>query len=441
MKKANEGIYICHVAAAERRALAIYQHLTQRGCNAYLPASPDDEQGKRVNEANILGRGHFLVMLTPTFGQGDMEAVREAKLALESDRNVIPLVFNGFPLDNPAATRCPNLIKKLRQLEPLVMSSDYFPAAMERLQLRLICEPRVFSTTPLDEPLHQATEARQQRLDQIPRIASDQRLAEEWFELSNRRDKDADGRRYCLTRALEYDPGQAETWYRRGASWMAAGRHKRAIEDLDQALTRAPNHIAALHYRGLAHRALNHLDDAFRDFERVLELDPESVKALYNRAAIYLQQGEPEKAIEDYSRVLELRPDYARAYNNRAIAYRAIKRPDLAMDDYNKAIELEAENPARYRNRASLHMSSGNTLSARLDINRARTLGNHKGGREAAQIMDVTPRLRSRPPEPQGLTSRIPSSHCTPLKRRAVTHHQGVRQGFSQLPREAGVGG
>lgn len=397
MSKASEGIFICHVGGARQRALAIYQHLVQRGCDAFV-GSPR-EGGEALARANIRARSHFLLLLTPSFGHGDRRALAEVKLALETERNIVPLVFNGFPLDSPATAPYPGLIRRLRRLQPLTVSSEYFLPAMDRLQLRLMGDSRSVPCATMAEADRRATRGRQRELDQVPRIAADQRLAEEWYELGCLPGKDREGRRYCLTRALEHDPERAEAWCRRGVLWLASGFPERAIGDLEQAIRRAPRHAEAVHFRGLAHRTLGRDEAALADFGLALELEPGLVKSYYNRANLYMEQGETRLAIADYNRVIELRPGYARAYNNRAIAYRALERPDLAMADYDRAVELEPENPARYRNRANLHLATGNSAGALRDYTRCLALVGGQGAKEQAQVSGIVERLRSRPSE------------------------------------------
>jgi TIR domain len=87
-------------------ALAIFQNLTQHGYDVFLDytgiASGDFE---RVILGNITARAHFLVVLTPSALERCDEPEdwlrREIETALDSQRNTVPLMLEGFDFGTP----------------------------------------------------------------------------------------------------------------------------------------------------------------------------------------------------------------------------------------------------------------------------------------------------------------------------------------------------
>src|SRR5690349_23923430 len=88
-------------------ALAIFQNLTQHGYDVFIDyqgiASGDFE---RVILENIRARAHFLVLLTPSaLDRSDTPGDwlrREIEEALETKRNIVPLMLEGFDFGAPA---------------------------------------------------------------------------------------------------------------------------------------------------------------------------------------------------------------------------------------------------------------------------------------------------------------------------------------------------
>src|SRR5688500_6610650 len=88
-------------------ALSIYQHLTQQGYDVFFDftgiASGDFE---RTILENIKARAHFLVLLSPSALERCVEPNdwlrREVETALSTQRNIVPLMLEGFNFDTPA---------------------------------------------------------------------------------------------------------------------------------------------------------------------------------------------------------------------------------------------------------------------------------------------------------------------------------------------------
>ena len=82
-------------------AMAIYQYLTTHGYDVFLDyKSIPSGSFERVITENIVARAHFLVLLSPSAldnkGRATDWLKKEIELALIHQRNIIPIVLEGF---------------------------------------------------------------------------------------------------------------------------------------------------------------------------------------------------------------------------------------------------------------------------------------------------------------------------------------------------------
>jgi len=109
---------------------------------------------------NIKARAHFLVLLTPTALErcGDPKdwMRREIEAALDSQRNIVPLMLAGFDFGKPpVAGQLTGKLAALKEYNGLEIPKGYFSPAMERLRNK-------FLSVSLDTVLHPASLSAQQ---------------------------------------------------------------------------------------------------------------------------------------------------------------------------------------------------------------------------------------------------------------------------------------
>jgi TIR domain len=116
--------------------------LTQHGYNAFFDyegiASGDFEN---VILENIRARAHFLVLLTPSALERCSEPRdwlrQEIETALESGRNIVPIMLEGFDFSSPAiASQLTGKLSALKGYNALRIPAEYFAEAMDRLRTR-----------------------------------------------------------------------------------------------------------------------------------------------------------------------------------------------------------------------------------------------------------------------------------------------------------------
>src|SRR5262249_37706838 len=161
MARIEKTVFVSYRRTDESWALAIFQDLTQHGYDVFIDydgiASGNFETA--ILE-NIKARAHFLVLLTPTALErcGDPKdwMRREIEAALDSQRNIVPLMLAGFDFGTPAtASQLTGKLAALKQYNGLPIPKGYFAPAMERLRNK-------FLSFSLDTVLHPASDSAQQ---------------------------------------------------------------------------------------------------------------------------------------------------------------------------------------------------------------------------------------------------------------------------------------
>ena len=114
-----------------------------------------------------------------------------------------------------------------------------------------------------------------------------------------------------LTRCLESGRvsgrDKATTLKQRAIAFMHLGQHKRAIEDVNDAMRLNSGDPDNFYLRGMAYRAL----------------------------------GDHRQSIDDSSRAISLEPDFAGAYANRAFSYKALGQTGQARNDARRAQDID----------------------------------------------------------------------------------------------------
>jgi hypothetical protein len=171
MGHVEKTVFISYRRTDVSWALAIFQDLRSHGFDVFI-----DYEGigsgafEQVILGNIRARAHFLVLLTPSaLDRCDDPAdwLRlEIEAALDAQRNIVPLMIDGFDFSTPAiASHFTGKLAALKHYNALSVPAAYFSAAMDSLR-------RKYLDVPLDAVLHPASPSAQ-------RAATEQKAAAE----------------------------------------------------------------------------------------------------------------------------------------------------------------------------------------------------------------------------------------------------------------------
>ena len=241
MTRVEKTVFISYRRTNAFIALAISQNLTQHGFDVFI-----DYQGigsgdfEKIILENIRARAHFLVILTPSSLErcdtpGDWLRC-EIEEALETKRNVVPLLLEGFDFGAPTiASKLTGKLAVVPRYNGMTISAEYFGAAMDRLREK-------FLNIPLDAVLHPASDFAQQAAKEqqvaaaaAPPVADSALTAEVWFERGFN-SSDWDEKMRCYTEAIQLNPNDADAYTNRGNARAHKGDFDGAMQDYTEAL-------------------------------------------------------------------------------------------------------------------------------------------------------------------------------------------------------------
>ncbi|HXZ67763.1 MAG TPA: toll/interleukin-1 receptor domain-containing protein, partial [Alphaproteobacteria bacterium] len=184
MSHIEKTVFISYRRTNAPWALAIFHDLTQHGYDAFFDfqgiASGDFE---RVILENIRSRAHFLILLTPSAlercGDPGDWLRREIETALETQRNIVPLMLEGLP---SISKRLTGRLAALKQYNALHVPTDYFDEAMARLREKFLNVPLEAVFHPASAPAQQAAVAQQAAASAAQAVSQRELTAQEWFE-------------------------------------------------------------------------------------------------------------------------------------------------------------------------------------------------------------------------------------------------------------------
>jgi hypothetical protein len=119
--------------------------------------------------------------------------------------------------------------------------------------------------------------------------------------------------------AIAFEPGHAETYYKRGNALKRLGKLELAIHSYNQAIEHRPGHAHAFCNRGTAQQELGLTDAALSSYDRAIGLDTSDAKAHYNRALLMQERFCWREALASYDQAIDIDPSFADAQYNRSL--------------------------------------------------------------------------------------------------------------------------
>ncbi|KAJ8917062.1 hypothetical protein NQ315_012981, partial [Exocentrus adspersus] len=193
------------------------------------------------------------------------------------------------------------------------------------------------------------------------------------------------------------DPNNYLTYFKRGMVYLALGKAKNAISDLDRVLELKPDFSAARISRGNVHLKQANYDLAQLDFYNVLTTDPHNVEAnelikkiepakeKRRNAEYYYEHNHYPTAIQYISEVIELSPWDSRLYDFRAELHLLNGDELSAISDIKSTTKLQSDSVDRYYKLSKLLYNAGQATEALKSIRECLKLDpDHKVDAEVA---------------------------------------------------------
>jgi len=170
-------------------ALAVFQNLSQHGYDVFLDyrsiPSGDFEQ---VITENVKARAHFVLILSPyTLERCDEPGDwlrREIELAIETKRNIVPLMIEGFAFNSFSSEKAlTGKLINLKKYNAIGIPAEYFDEAMAKLRgASFLSRPLESILHPVSEITTQITNEQHAEATKADPVEREQLTAEKWFE-------------------------------------------------------------------------------------------------------------------------------------------------------------------------------------------------------------------------------------------------------------------
>jgi len=380
MERVEKTVFLSYRRTNIPWALAIYQNLTQNGFDVFFDyngiASGDFEG---VILGNIIARAHFLVLLTPSAlercGDPGDWLRREIETALAHQRNIVPLMLEGFDFGTPTiASQLTGALADLRRYNGLSIPPDYFLEAMDRLRGRYLNVPLTAVLLPASLPAQQAATEQKAAAGAAPAVQEKELTAQQWFERGFAA-AGVDEQLRFYSEAIRLKPDFAFAYCNRGIARSLKSDLEGALHDYNEAIRLKPDHPNAFACRAVVRRIKGDVEGALEDYTEAIRLKPDYGDAFNNRGIARYAKGDVEGALRDHNEAVRLKPDSAEIFNNRGIARRAKGDVEGALEDYTEAIRLNPDYADAFNNRSIARRAKGDVQRARQDFAEAIRLG------------------------------------------------------------------
>jgi tetratricopeptide (TPR) repeat protein len=376
MERVEKTVFLSYRRTNIPWALAIFQNLTQHGYDVFFDyngiASGDFE---RVILGNITARAHFLVLLTPSALERCEDPTdwlrREIETALANQRNLVPLMLEGFDFGTPKiSSQLTGTLAALKHYNGLSIPPEYFMEAMERLRGRYLNLPLTAVLHPASLSAQQAATQQKAAAHAAPAVQEEELTAQQWFERGFAV-TDVDEKLRFYSEAIRLKPGYAETFINRGNARYSKGDVDGALQDYSEAIRLKPDYAEAFYNRGSARSDKGDVDGALQDYSEAIRLKPDYAEVFYNRGIACRDKGDMDGALQDYSKAIRLKPDYADAFINRGGVRSDKGDVDGALRDYGEAIRLKPDDADAFYNRGNARSDKGDVDGALQDYGEA----------------------------------------------------------------------
>jgi tetratricopeptide (TPR) repeat protein len=162
----------------------------------------------------------------------------------------------------------------------------------------------------------------------------------------------------------------------RGECYYWLKDYKRAMQDLDHAISLDPKDADYLRWKSKVLYSLNRMSDAQELIEQAEKLDPTDkwvrqqkefyesdgakAKVYANRGYEYLQKGQYESAVQELNEALKLNGEDYISYYNRGVCFYYLQLPDKSLADLHQVIARKREYTAAYRLMGKIEFERGN---------------------------------------------------------------------------------
>jgi tetratricopeptide (TPR) repeat protein len=154
------------------------------------------------------------------------------------------------------------------------------------------------------------------------------------------KEKQYDGARAMLERAVTLKPDEATVYDALGRAYLGMGRLEDAEANIKHALEINPQMVESLNNLGTVYFEAKDFGNAEKYFTEALRINPKAMATRYNLARCYSRWGRYDKAEKEFEQFLKSSPNDAEALYELGDVYKKIGRREDAIRSYEIALGL-----------------------------------------------------------------------------------------------------
>jgi tetratricopeptide (TPR) repeat protein len=355
---------------------AIYQELTSHGYDAFYDfQSINSGDFAQIILENIKARAHFVVLLAPSAlerCENPNDWLRkEIEIAIDSKRNIIPIMLEGFDFESPEAIKTlTGKLALLKSYNGIRIFNEFFEEGMKRLRDGFLNIELAAVIHPVSDTVQQITREQQKEAKKAKEVNLEELSAQAWLEKGYKATDINEQFRY-FNMAISLKTDFADAYLARGAVSAERGDFNSGIDDFNEAIVIDKNHPEAYYNRSMAYYRLRLLDKAIEDSTTAISINPDFDLPYIAKGLALKEKGDIESAIISFTTAIKLNPSNYKTYLNRGDLYRNKNELERSISDYTEALIINQDCGLAYLNRGLVFKDIGNLQGAENDLNNA----------------------------------------------------------------------
>ena len=155
-----------------------------------------------------------------------------------------------------------------------------------------------------------------------------------------------------LSRAIDFETGDAGVYYLRGLVYVSKEENENAFKDFDKAIELNFDSAELYFNRGYLYQQQDRYSNAINDYDTAIHKKEDYAEAYYRRGQSRYHLDQVEEALEDFAEAITLRSDYFDAYFERGLVLKELQEYSTALDDFSRAIEINPNDISVFINRS-----------------------------------------------------------------------------------------
>lgn len=194
---------------------------------------------------------------------------------------------------------------------------------------------------------------------------------------------------HWLTRSLQWNPKDSQTWYYLGRAKYNETRFAEALGAFQECLKLDPKNVKAEDNLGLSQQALGHTAEALAAFRNAIAWQSQLLKKnsgpYLNLGILFLEQNEVEEALTYLVEATEISPEDSRVHEQMGKAYSRLNDFERAQAELEKAVALSPDSAPLHFMLGQLYRKRGMSEKAKAELERGEALNAAKEKPKAPQ--------------------------------------------------------